>query len=70
MNELEKKFQQKQEILKGVKELFYQDRRLFKKFFCRNTLQNQANLLSYLQINDSKFYKEVYNYLFGETNAR
>lgn len=70
MNELEKKYKQKQEALKGIKELFYQDRRLFKKLFCRDTLHNQANLLRYLQINDSKFYKEVYNYIFGETNAK
>ena len=66
MNELEQKYQKKQEILKGIKELYYSDKKLFKKHFCADTLHNQANLLSYLQINDSKFYKEVYNYIFGE----
>lgn len=66
MNELEKKYQQKQEALNGVKSLFYTDRRLFKKHFFRDTFHNQTNMLAFLQINDSSFYHEVYNYLFGE----
>ena len=65
MNELEKRYNQKLEILNGMKEMFYKDKRSFKKYLQEQSLNHQAKLFAFLQVNDKEFYEEVNKYTGG-----
>ncbi len=65
MNELSKEYQKKQEILTGLKEMFYNNPPKFKKFFHEQSITDQANTLAFIQVNDSEFYKDVNEYIGG-----
>lgn len=65
MNELEKRYNQKLEILNGMKEMFYKDKRSFKKYLQEQSLNQQAKLFAFFAVNDKEFYEEVNKYTGG-----
>ena len=65
MSKLYEDYQRKREVLDGLKKLFYGDQEKFKRYFHEQNINEQARLLAFLQVNDSKFYKEVEEYTGG-----
>lgn len=65
MNELDQKYQQKLGILNNLKELFYNNPPAFRKYFHEQNINDQAQLLAFMQVNDSEFYNDVNDYIGG-----
>lgn len=65
MNELDKNYQKKKDILKDVKDLFYSNKKEFKKNFLNSSISDRANLLAFILVNDSKFYDIFHKYMNG-----
>lgn len=65
MNELEENCKKELDALNGLKAMFYQDKETFKEYLHRQSLTQQAKLMAFLSVNDSKFYKEVNDYTGG-----
>lgn len=65
MNELEQSYKEKSGTLNFFKKLFYNDKEEFKKLLHKQPTGQQARLLAFFQVNDSKFYKEVEEYTGG-----
>ena len=65
MNELEENCKKKLEVLNGLKAIFYQDKETFKECLHSQSLIQQAKLMAFFQVNDSKFYEEVNKYTGG-----
>lgn len=65
MNELEKEFKVKIETLEGIKVLFNSNKEAYKKSFQELSINEQAKMLSFIQVNDKNFYEEFNNYIGG-----
>lgn len=65
MNELEENYKKKLAALNGLKAVFYQDKETFKEYLHSQSLTQQAKIMTFFQVNDSKFYKEVNDYTGG-----
>ena len=66
MNELEKTFQKKLDLLNNFKVMFFENKEYFKNYLHSFTLTQQAKIMAFFQVNDSKFYKEVNEFIRGE----
>lgn len=66
MNELEKEFQKKLDLLNNFKVMFFENKEYFKNYLHSFTLTQQAKIMAFFQVNDSKFYKEVNEFIRGE----
>lgn len=65
MNELDQKYQQKRDLLNNLKDMFYSNPPAFKKYFHKQSINDQARTLAFIQVNDSEFYKDVNDYIGG-----
>lgn len=65
MNELERKYKEKSNTLNGFKDLFQDDKEMFKQLLHSQTLGQQARILAFFQANDSEFYNQVIKYTGG-----
>lgn len=65
MNELEREYQEKRNILDHLHRLFYSNPPKFKRYFHEQSINEQAKTLAFIQVNDSEFYKDVNDYIGG-----
>lgn len=61
MNELAKRYQEKQNILIDLKRMYKSDKKDFKENFIKLSIIDRANVMSFLLMNDKKFYFKVKN---------
>lgn len=59
MNELTKRYQEKQNILIDLKRMYKSDKKDFKENFIKLSIIDRANVMAFLQMNDKKFYVKV-----------
>ena len=59
MNELAKRYQEKQNILIDLKRMYKSDKKDFKENFIKLSIIDRANVMAFLQMNDKKFYVKV-----------
>ena len=59
MNELTKRYQEKQNILIDLKRMYKSDKKDFKENFIKLSIIDRANVMAFLQMNDKKFYFNV-----------
>lgn len=59
MNELAKRYQEKQNILIDLKRMYKSDKKDFKENFIKLSIIDRANVMAFLQMNDKKFYFNV-----------
>ena len=59
MNELTKRYQEKQNILIDLKRMYKSDKKDFKENFIKLSIIDRANVMAFLLMNDKKFYFKV-----------
>ncbi len=69
MNELEKRYKEKSDILNNFKKLFNEDKENFKQMLHNQSLGQQARILAFFLANDEEFYKQVNEYTGGAKYA-